>query len=204
VWTGSAATATYQPSDTWWVNNNAWSGGHGPQTMYACSPSSWYVTSNQPDMGGQVQTYPDTQYNTNSTKTIGQYNSITSTFSEAFPAAGSWDAMYDIWLNNYSTEIMICNEWTGTNLYWPNDKSTTVVIGGVPYWFQNNGGIFVFFRQTMVKSGSVDLLAAMKYLVGRGLIKSTDVPTQLEYGVEICSTAGTQTFPMTGLTFNLS
>jgi hypothetical protein len=44
----------------------------------------------------------------------------------------------------------------------------------------------------------------MKYLVGRGLIKSTDVPTQLEYGVEICSTAGTQTFPMTGLTFNLS
>jgi hypothetical protein len=55
-----------------------------------------------------------------------------------------------------------------------------------------------------VKSGSVDLLAAMKYLVGRGLIKSTDVPTQLEYGVEICSTAGTQTFPMTGLTFNLS
>jgi hypothetical protein len=56
----------------------------------------------------------------------------------------------------------------------------------------------------MVSSGSVDILAAMKYLVSRGLVKSTDVPTQLEYGVEICSTNGTQTFPMNGLTFSLN
>jgi hypothetical protein len=35
-------------------------------------------------------------------------------------------------------------------------------------------------------------------------VKSTDVPTQLEYGVEICSTSGSETFPMTGLTFDLN
>ena len=35
-------------------------------------------------------------------------------------------------------------------------------------------------------------------------MKSTDVPTQLEYGVEICSTSGAQTFPLTGLPFSLS
>jgi hypothetical protein len=71
----------------------------------------------------------------------------------------------------------------------------------VPYHFYNNGREFIFFRDTMVKSGSVDILAAMKWLVSQGLVKSTDVPTQLEYGVEICSTNGPETFPLTGLTF---
>jgi hypothetical protein len=35
-------------------------------------------------------------------------------------------------------------------------------------------------------------------------VKSSDVPTQLEYGVEICSTNGSESFPMTGLSFSLS
>jgi hypothetical protein len=39
---------------------------------------------------------------------------------------------------------------------------------------------------------------------GKLYAKSTDVPTQLEYGVEVCSTTGAETFPMTGLTFSLS
>ncbi|HEY2003870.1 MAG TPA: hypothetical protein VGH44_02035 [Candidatus Saccharimonadia bacterium] len=189
----------------WWINNDAWSGSHGPQTLYVCNQSSWYAVSNQPNNGGAVETYPDSEYDVagrgNATKTIAQYNSITSTFSENFPAAGSWDAAYDLWLNNWSTEIMIWNQWTGTQLYWPNNKSVTVMLGGVPYWFQNNGGELMFFRQTMAQSGSVDILSALKYLQSQGLVKSTDVPTQLEYGVEICSTSGTETFPMTGLTF---
>lgn len=193
----------------WWIDNDAWSGSHGPQTLYVCSPSSWYAISNQTNNGGQVETYPDSEYDvggrsTPSTKTIAQYTSITSTFSESFPAAGSWDAAYDLWLNNWNTEIMIWNQWTGTQLYWPSDKSVTVNLGGVPYWFQNNGGEFIFFRQNMVTSGSVDILAAFKYLVSKGLVKSTDIPTQLEYGVEVCATNGNEKFPMNGLTFTLN
>jgi hypothetical protein len=211
VWSSSDPQDTYNfgNDEVWWVNNDAWSGSHGPQSIYACSPTSWYAVSNQKDVDGQVETYPDTEYDIagrgNAKKTIAQYNSITSTFSESFPVSGgSWNAAYDIWLNDWDTEIMIWNQWTGTQLYWPDDKSTTVNLGGVPYWFQNNGGELIFFRQNMVSSGSVDILAAMKYLVSRGLVKSTDVPTQLEYGVEICSTNGTQTFPMNGLTFSLN
>jgi hypothetical protein len=108
-----------------------------------------------------------------------------------------------MWLNNWGTEIMVWNEWTGTQTYWSN-QGTAVTLGGVPYHFINLGDEYIFTRDTMVKSGSVDLLAAMKYLVSKGLVKGTDVPTQLEYGVEICSTSGTQTFPLTGLTFSLS
>ena len=48
-------------------------------------------------------------------KPISAYNAITSTF-ETFPSAGSWDAVYDLWLNNWGIEIMIWNQWTGTQL----------------------------------------------------------------------------------------
>ena len=55
----------------------------------------------------------------------------------------------------------------------------------------------------MVKSGSVDILAALQVLEAEGYVQPTDVPTQFEYGVEICSTVGAETFPLTGLTYNL-
>lgn len=212
VWLTSDAEGTdgLDSSGFWWVDNDAWSGSHGPQTIYVCNQSSWYAVSNQPDLQGQVETYPDTEYDVGGrdnglpTKTIAQYNSITSTFSEAFPSAGSWDAAYDLWLNNWGTEIMIWNEWGGAQSYWPGQSTQAVTLNGVPYHFYNNGGELMFFRDTTVKSGSVDILAALNWLVSQGLVKSTDVPTQLEYGVEVCSTSGSETFPVTGLTFTLN
>jgi hypothetical protein len=213
VYSTSDAEGTYNtdPNDGeyWWVNNDAWSGSHGPQTIDVCSQSSWDAVSKQPNVGGQVETYPDTEYdvggrNSMSTKPISAYNSITSTFSEAYPSAGDWDGAYDLWLNNWSTEIMIWNQWAGANGYWPQQATTTLTLDGVPYSFYNNGGELMFFRQTQVSSGSVDILAALQWLVSQGLVNASDVPTQLEYGVEISDTSGTETFPMTGLTFNLS
>jgi hypothetical protein len=211
VWSSSDPEGTdgIDNAGLWWVNNDAWSGSHGPQSIYVCNQSSWYAVSNQPDIQGQVETYPDTEYDVGgrsslSTKTIAQYKSITSTFSEAFPSAGSWDAAYDLWLNNWGTEIMIWNEWAGAQAYWPGQSTQAVTLGGVPYHFYKNGSELMFFRDTMVKSDTVDILAALNWLVSQGLVKSTDVPTQLEYGVEICSTSGSETFPLTGLTFILN
>ncbi len=212
VWSTSEATGTdsLDSSGTRWVDNDVRSGSHGPQTISVCNQSSWYAVSDQTNNGGAVETYPNSEYDVGGrnnglpTKTIAQYSSITSTFSEAFPSAGSWDAAYDLWLNNWGTEIMIWNEWTGTQLYWPPSGAQAVTLDGVPYHFYANGSELMFFRDTMVKSGSVDILAAMKWLVSQGLVKSTDVPTQLEYGVEICATTGSETFPLTGLTFNLN
>jgi hypothetical protein len=204
------ATDNIDPSagEYWWVNNDAWSGGHGPQTINVCNQSSWYAVSNQTDQAGAVETYPDTEYDiggraNGTTKTIAQYSTINSTFSEAFPSAGSWDAAYDLWLNNFSTEIMIWNEYTGSNLYYEG-QGTPVTLDGVPYHLINSGGgEYVFTRDTMVKSGSVDILAALQVLEADGYVQPTDVPTQFEYGVEISSTNGSETFPLTGLSYNL-
>ena len=194
----------------WWVNNDAWNGSAGPQTIDVCNQSSWSAVSKQPNNGGAVETYPDTEYDVGgrahrSTKPISAWNSITSTFSEAFPSgAGGWDAAYDLWLNNWGTEIMIWNQWSGAQSHWPDKATTAVKLDGVHYHFLNNGGELMFFRDTQVSSGSVDILAAFKWLVSQGIVKSTDVPTQLEYGVEVCYTTGTERFPLTGLTFDVA
>jgi hypothetical protein len=205
---GAEGTEGIGTGDIWWVNNDAWSGSHGPQTIYACNQSSWYAVSNQPNNGGQVETYPDTEYDVagrgHATETLGQYKSITSTFAEAYPSGGSWDAAYDLWTDNWAHETMIWNQWAGAQSYWATQAKTAVTLDGVPYHFIANGSELIFLRDNQVASGSVNILAAYQWEEANGYAKSSDIPTQLEYGVEVCSTNGNETFPMNGLTFSLN
>ena len=259
LWSSSGAEGTdnTDPADgtqNWWVNNDAWNGGAGPQTINVCNASSWYATSNQKDVQGEVETYPDTEYdiggrsctaadngNPCTTTPISGYRTIGSTFSESYPTTGdSFDAAYDLWLNNWSTETMIWNQWGGDQNFWgqcaepgpdQNDcvgpggaqaDSLAVTLNGVAYHFLALGPHtasgtpipcsaanesqceYIFFRDNQVASGSVDILAAYNWMVSQGFISAGSVPTQLQYGVEIVATSGTQTFPMNGLTFNIS
>jgi hypothetical protein len=207
----------------WWVNNDAWSGSHGPQTINVCSQSSWYAVSNQPNVQGQVETYPDTEYDVagrgNATEAISSFNGITSTFSENYPSAGSWDAAYDLWTDNWSHETMIWNQWAGSQAYWYTASGfQDVTIAGTEYHFcdiggngncsgpkgTDNGDELIFAMVNQESSDSVNILAIYQWEVANGYAKSSDIPTQLQYGVEICSTSGAETFPMTGLTFSVS
>lgn len=224
--------------ENYWVNNDAWSGSHGPQTVGVCSQQSWVASSNQSNNGGQIETYPDTEYDvggrdSQSTTPISSWpaGSITSTFAESNPTDGGWDAAYDLWTNNWSNETMIWNQWQGDNSYWAlcanstNSKSycgvgqqgVAVTLAGVPYHFLANGPNntpcttanegsceLMFFRDTQVSSGTVDLSAAFQWEVANGYAKASDVPTQLEYGTEIAYTNGTENFNTTGLTFTLN
>ena len=192
----------------YWVNNDAWNGSAGPQTLYVCNQSSWYAVSNQPNDGGAVETYPDTELDVGgrehpSTTPISGWGSITSTFSEAYPSAGGWDAAYDMWTDNYTNETMIWNAWAGSNGYWYTQATTSVTLGGVAYKFLDNNGELIFFRVNQVSSGSVDILAAYQWEVANGYASASDVLTQIEYGVEVSYTNGVETFPMNGLTFSL-
>lgn len=237
------------PTGIWWVDNDPWSGSAGPQTVHICNPSSWYATSQQTDLQGQVETYPNTEYDVGgrdngpgySTVPISKWNTITSTFNETSPSSGAlYDASYDIWTNYWSDETMIWNQWSANTTdgpgYWgqcaepgPNQNdcvSTTgngaaypsaqVTLGGVSYHFLALGSKadcsatgeqaceYIFFRDTQVTSGSVDLLGAWNYEVANGYAKASDTPDELEYGVEVTATTGTQTFSLNGLTFNLN
>jgi hypothetical protein len=164
------------------------------------------VDTDQPNDGGAVETYPDTEYDIgggNSTTPISGFTSITSTFSEDFPSAGGWDAGYDLWLDG-GVETMIWNQWAGANGYWPGQATTSLTLDGVPYTVLDASGELEFFRQTQAQSGSVDILAAYDWLVQNGYVTASDVPATLDYGVEISYTSGTETFPMNGVTFSVS
>jgi hypothetical protein len=202
------------PVENWWVNNDAWSGSHGPQTITVCSNTSWYATSNQPNNGGQIETYPDTEYDVGgranqSTTPISGWNSITSTFAESDPMNGgdSWDAGYDLWTDNWAHETMIWNQWVGGQNYWytqatgPNGFALS--LDGVPYHFFANGSELMFFRDTQVASGSVDILAAYQWEVAHGFANASDIPTQIEYGTEVAYTTGTETFNTTDFGVNM-
>ena len=109
---------------------------------------------------------------------------------------------------------MVWNQWSGTNAFWPGQATTSLTIDGVGYTFLANGTNcsaavestceYMFFRDTQVTSGSVDLAAIFQWEVANGYAKASDVPTQLQYGVEISYTSGSETFPMNGLTFDVS
>jgi hypothetical protein len=203
----------------WWVNNDVWSPNPvtpPTQTLQVCSQSSWNAIANVTARSGSgVQSYPDTEYDIGgrdspgypSTKPISAYTSITSTFSESFPTTGdSFDAAYDLWTNNFSHETMIWNQYGGTQTYAATyAPNIPVTLDGVAYHYHNFGGVeSIFTRDTQVSSGSVDILAAYQWEVANGYALATDAPTQLEYGIELCATTGTQTFPLTGLTFSVS
>jgi len=67
-----------------------------------------------------------------------------------------------------------------------------VSIGGQSFTYQNYGGSL---PQLVLKanhaSGAVDVLAALKYLESVGQVPSTATISQLDFGWELCNTAGT-------------
>ena len=44
------------------MDNDAWNGGAGPQSLFVCNQASWYAVSDQPNQQGEVETYPNTEY----------------------------------------------------------------------------------------------------------------------------------------------
>lgn len=186
------------------VNNNVWGpSGSWSQKLSACSRSSWNVTANFPADGGAIQSYPDTEFLV-SGRTVSQYNSMTSCFGDTAPSGGEWDFAYDIWLDNYKIEVMVWNDWTDTGIYPPSNARATT-IGGVGYHEFKGGGAneWIYTRDTPTSSGCVDMLGIFKDLAANpstsGMTTSS-VPNAIEYGVEIASTNGTETFQITNAT----
>ena len=154
---------------------------------------------------------------------------VTSTFQTKSPPInqGQWESGYDIWSTQYDSDIMV---WENTSTARLQDNGAAVVnpnvvIDGVSYTLlANDDGVtnsaqlakdqpeMMFVRNTNTESGSVNVDHFVQALQSQGIVpltngydfKASDVPTQLEYGVEVCYTQGSETFNTTGLTFNVS
>ena len=191
---------TSDPNGGWsdggyYVHNNMWnqSAGLGPETLSACSFHSWYVVSNQTNDAGAVKTYPNV-HEDYADVPINSFHSLTTTFAATSPHVGIYDVAYDIWTNgvatNGSTEFMI---WTENHNQVPSGtKGATMTLDGRTYdvWHTSDNGYIAFVPSAPFTSGTIDLLAIFKWTMARGWLPSTSTLGQIDFGVEIVDTNG--------------
>jgi Glycosyl hydrolase family 12 len=176
--------------------NNEWntSGNPGPQTICGNSGSDWQATSTQRAGNTAVLTYPSVQLNYNGTNgyPLSKFSSMTSSYAETMNAVGGTDAeaAYDIWLNGLKKEVMV---WVDDHGQAPaGSKVATTTFSGATWnlYETSDRSYMAFVRQGNAASGTVDLLTALTYLEGRGDLSARDVLWQVNFGWEICATAG--------------
>jgi hypothetical protein len=182
-----------------WNPPSTWS-----QTMYTTSPGDWYIEANFPtDSSGAIKSYPSAaiQYyedgqTSDPNPTLDSFSEIVGAFSESAPSASTGtvsDIGYDLWFNNWASEIMIQHQNINTDVCtdWTTVIATDVKFGGsngvpVTYWNLCQNGTFGSSNPELIwqyyatagsktfgeSSGSVDIYAMLKYLEGNAICKT--------------------------------
>jgi Glycosyl hydrolase family 12 len=202
AWCSSDALGMFNTSDGFDLYNNEWnsSANPGPQKICGNSGHDWQVTSTQRAKNTEVLTYPSVQKNYPN-RALSSFTSMTSSYAENMNATAGTDAeaAYDIWINDLNKEVMF---WVDNHGQAPaGSKVATVTLGGLTWDYYQESGYYAFVLNHNATSGTVDLLAGIKYLISRGVLSSSDKLWQVNFGWEICSTAGVpQTFTMSNFT----
>jgi hypothetical protein len=202
AWCSTDAFGTFNTSDGFDLYNNEWNSNAnpGPQKICGNNGHDWQVTSTQRANNTEVLTYPSVQKNYPN-RALSSFTSMTSTYSENMNSTGGTDAeaAYDIWVNDLNKEVMF---WVDNHGQTPAGKKVaTVTFGGLTWNLWEESGYYAFVLDHDATSGTVDLLAGIKYLISRGDLSASDKLWQVNFGWEICSTAGVaQTFTMSNFT----
>jgi hypothetical protein len=187
-----------------WSPPSTWS-----QTMYTTNPGNWYIVANFPtDSSGAIHSYPSAAiqyYESGQTSdpnpTLDSFSEIVGTFSETAPSASTGvvsDIGYDMWFNNWASEIMIQHQNINTDVCtdWTTVIATNVQFGGsngVPTqtWNLCQNGTFGSSNPELIwqyyttagsktfgeSSSSVDIYAMLKYLEGHAICKTSSGTT---------------------------
>lgn len=204
-----------------YVANNMWGANAGTtQSVTAYNPGNWWCTASAvPNGYSGVQTYPNIQqlfndwtgagWNAGPTMTetpIASLKSLTSTYAESMgDTTGVYaEAAYDLWTS--AGEIMIWVDTTVLRGAGGAQKITTGTLGPYPftfYQYPSAGGTPMIIFDHNTPSGTVDILAALNWLVAQKVIPASTTIGQLDFGWEICSTAGrTVTFTISNYTIS--
>ena len=134
-------------------------------------------------------TYPSVQANYPN-RALSSFTSMTSSYAENMNATAGTDAeaAYDIWINDLNKEVMF---WVDNHGQTPaGSKVATVTLGGLTWNYYKTSGYYAFVLDHNATTGTVDLMAGIKYLISRGDLSASDKLWQVNFGFEICSTAG--------------
>ena len=194
----TSATSGGWSDGGYYVHNNMWNSASYPcaETLYTCSYHNWYVVANMNNNNGDgaVKTYPNV-HKDYSNVAIGSFKTITSTFAETSPHVGIYDVAYDIWTNGVATagctEFMIWNE--NYKQAPAGSLAATVTLGGRTYnvWKTSNNGYIAFIPTVVFTSGILDVLEIFNWTISKGWLPANSTLGQLDFGVEIVSTNGT-------------
>jgi hypothetical protein len=184
-----------------YVDQNVWNPISGwQQTLSANSPGDWQVVANMPAGNTAVVAFPNTGFDP--TGTVDSYSQITSAFDETMNATSqtsAW-AMYDLWFNNWGNEVMIQYDFANNGACTPVATATFGGSNGVPVqqWHLCQFGSTLDWKlgandttgKQSEHSGSIDILAMIKWLETNGYLPAGSTWTALSDGWEICSTGG--------------
>jgi hypothetical protein len=208
------------------IDQNVWNAGGCPgftQTLNANSPQNFQIVANYPkSSSGAICAYPNV-WPHDAQGAIDSYSQTTSTFNETFPhnAQTQAHAMYDLWFDNWTYEVMVQYDFSNDSPCegsWP-EIATGISFGGsngvpVQQWHlcEGNGGKSLIWKlgaadgaqEQSESTGSVDILAMLKYLEAHSYLPAGSTWTALSMGWEIASTGGTnETFAGSGFSVNM-
>jgi hypothetical protein len=189
------------------------------ETAYVTDPGHWtmYVNANNPAGSVLLFTNSGQPYND---PLLSSYTSIISSFDVTIPDASTgatgWNG-YDIWLNNWSTEIMIQTVWINAT---PCPSSATATFGGsngVPLnsWSLCECGSPPGFVEHVWKLNggtgpdatalTVDIKAMLQWLIDHGNIANkASTLHDISFGFEVCNTNGVQSGPWSVNAFSVT
>ena len=195
---------TYVAADGFWANPA------DSNVICVNTASNWTDTVNF-GMGNppQVQGYPDTQqlYATPPT-------TLTSTFNITDPSdsSGTWEAAYDVWTNNYKSDVMVWEDTSTARAAGSFGGATVdnsnVTIDGVSYTLVHFGTEAqperMLIAHTNVTSGSVNITDILNWLITNSYLPAGDGVNQSDFGWEVLQTSGAQTFTVNSYTLTSS
>jgi hypothetical protein len=214
--TGSGGSSTYVLNDMWAANKGT------TQTLSVWNPGHWSVVANARPVGYTgVQTYPDAQQiytrSDNSPDPLSGFGSILSSFTENMNATGatSAEAAYDIWLGqssstNYANEVMVWNDTVHRGTCGGATVKAHASFGGSHGVSRRRWTLCEYAGKELIwylandneRSGTVNLLAMLTWLETHGYLPAGSGLNQIDYGFEICSTRGPETFTVSRFAIN--
>ena len=186
------------------ISNDMWNcpqAACGRQEVWANSSGDWGVVSTMAKGNTAVLVYPavQQQFGANQPALLGNASELVSTFNEAMPTTAGTigEAAYDIWLNDWNTEVMIWVDNQHQTFYQP--LLGTATFGGQQFRIYMDHGVshgypsgpFFFVLQHNETHGTIDILAVFHWLERAGYLSAAkDTLTAVDFGWEICSTNG--------------
>jgi hypothetical protein len=207
---------------TTYVANNMWGCGPvqppapgaacGVQTVTAFSPGRWSAVSDQEAGNTAVLTYPDVSQGF----TLGNgtdppwtdFSRIVSSFAESMPHNRGTiaQAAYDTWLDhNTASTVNEMMTWTD-NVNRGTGGARVIahaVIYGQRFSVLRYGNEIIFSLDRSERSGTVHILAELRWLRDHGLLSPGAGLGSVAFGWEICSTGGRpETFAVSRFTLS--